>query len=138
MINAVVDTGFWYALYDGRDVYHDVASDFMSNHCDGLHFLIPFPTLYETINTRFVKQRNHHKMRHHINSDRCTLIHDEEYKIQAYDATFTMEHLSLVDMVIRLMIEDPNLRIDAVLTFNPGDFIDVCQARGVEILPIQH
>jgi len=42
--------------------------------------------------------------------------------------------ISLCDVLIRLLIEDVNLRIDALLTFNEKDFVDVCRKRRGEIL----
>ena len=35
--------------------------------------------------------------------------------------------ISLVDMVIRKMLDDVDLKTDAIITFNPGDFDDVCR-----------
>ncbi|MGC9193974.1 MAG: hypothetical protein ACP5IL_00800 [Syntrophobacteraceae bacterium] len=63
----LVDTGFWYALYDNRDGRHQDAQN-------------------------------------------------------------------LADWVIRLAVEDRNTKIDAIITFNPKDFLDVCQRSGVELL----
>lgn len=42
--------------------------------------------------------------------------------------------ISLVDMILRLMIDDINLKIDAVVTFNAEDFADLCYAKGVELI----
>ena len=135
MINAVVDTGFWYALYYEKDEHHQAAKEFMERQCEGLRFIIPFPTLYETINTKFVKNGHHRLIGVTIGGERCCLVHDEAYKHAALEATLQSHHLSLVDMIIRFMIEDTDLHIGAVVTFNPSDFIDVCQQRGVEIVP---
>lgn len=33
-------------------------------------------------------------------------------------------------MVIRQMLDDVNLKSDAIVTFNPEDFSDVCRKRG--------
>ena len=42
--------------------------------------------------------------------------------------------MSLVDMVMRLMLEDVNVRVNGLLTFNRRDFYDVCRRRGLEML----
>jgi hypothetical protein len=35
--------------------------------------------------------------------------------------------LSLTDRVLRAALADPKVRVDAILTFNGKDFVDVCQ-----------
>ena len=42
--------------------------------------------------------------------------------------------ISLVDMVMRLMLENVNVPVSGLLTFNPKDFHDVCRKRGLEML----
>jgi hypothetical protein len=42
--------------------------------------------------------------------------------------------MSLVDITLRLMLDDVNLKIDALITFNVGDFVDVCSAKGIELI----
>jgi len=37
------------------------------------------------------------------------------------------QSLSLVDRVIRKMLSDVNIHIEALITFNPADFADVCK-----------
>ena len=37
-------------------------------------------------------------------------------------------------MIIRFILDDVNVRIDALLTFDPSDFVDVCQQRKVEMI----
>ncbi len=43
-------------------------------------------------------------------------------------------NLSLVDRVIRRALSDVNVRIDALITFNPADFADVCRKHNRQIL----
>ena len=42
--------------------------------------------------------------------------------------------LSMVDCLIRLMIEDVNVKLHYLATFNHRDFLDVCAARRIEII----
>jgi hypothetical protein len=44
--------------------------------------------------------------------------------------------LSLVDRVLRRALSDVNLRIEALITFNPADFADVCQKYKRIMLPL--
>jgi hypothetical protein len=42
--------------------------------------------------------------------------------------------LSLTDRVLRGVLADTNARIDALMTFNIGDFADVCRKAGRQIV----
>ena len=42
--------------------------------------------------------------------------------------------MALVDMVIRLILEDRSIRKHGLLTFNRGDFVDVCRKYQIEML----
>jgi hypothetical protein len=42
--------------------------------------------------------------------------------------------IALVDMVIRFMLDDVNVRSNYLITFNKKDFLDVCNRRRVELL----
>jgi hypothetical protein len=63
---------------------------------------------------------------------------DERYRDQALTNVFSLNRrgrgMSLVDVVIRAMIEDVNIKVDALMTFNRPDFLDVCLSRRVEML----
>ncbi len=138
MRNVIVDTCFWYALYEPSDHYHNTAKRIRDSLID-VRYLIPFPTLYEVINTRFSKNRKLNDFKNHIYSPACSLISDEKYKESALKGTlfFSLEKnrpISLVDMIIRTMMEDVNLQIKGLITFNEGDFRDICQQKGIEII----
>ncbi len=42
--------------------------------------------------------------------------------------------MALVDMVIRLILDDINVRKDGLLTFNHKDFADLCRKHQIEML----
>ena len=50
----LIDTCFWIALYNQRDEHHTNAIDIMDLIKDS-NLILPWPTLYETINTRLSK-----------------------------------------------------------------------------------
>ena len=52
--NLLLDSGFWYAFYDARDQYHEEATHF-TEYLEFYNLLIPWPSLYETLDTRFVR-----------------------------------------------------------------------------------
>jgi predicted nucleic acid-binding protein len=130
-MNILIDTGFWYAFYDECDEYHNKAMQIMP-YLEKHTILIPYPSLYETINTRFSKRKVWmSSFRNLMSSPTCALIHDEGYKEITLRMTYnsSLENnrpISLVDMVIRQMLDDVNLKSDAIVTFNPEDFYDVC------------
>lgn len=66
------------------------------------------------------------------------LLDDSCYRQDAYRSALVMGRrgrpLSLVDAVLRAVIDDTNVALDALLTFNPADFVDVCRHNSVEVL----
>jgi hypothetical protein len=129
-------------MFLGFDPYDQYAQDALAkaHHVDQLRLVFPWPTLYETIGTRFVKNKvGMGGFERVLKRPNVAYIDDRPYRDAALAATLSESRLgrrsiSLCDMLIRLLIEDTNLRIDALLTFNVKDFHDVCRIRGVEIL----
>ena len=126
----IIDTGFWFALFDDRDHYHEDAL---------LHFeyivphtlVIPWPTLYETLNTRFSRRQSWVEEMHRvIRSHSVYFIPDDDYRETSFNHFFRDgQRFSLVDIIIRNILEDDSIKIDAILTFNEPDFIDVCYKK---------
>ena len=136
--NLLVDTGFWYALYDIRDSCHEEARR-LADILDRSNLILPWPCLYETLNTRFVKRRDWLDGFFEFCGHSTTVrLSDEPYRDKALAKVFKSPapwmSLSLVDWIIRLAIEDRNLRIDAMVTFNPKDFFDICHPRRIELI----
>jgi Predicted nucleic acid-binding protein, contains PIN domain len=118
MNNIIVDTGFWYAFYEERDDYHNKAAELFEYLSMG-KIIIPFPSLYETINTRFAKRVDYMaNFKRLIESDNVVLVDDSPYKDIALELTMDSsinkkKPYSLVDMIIRLMVSDVNMNIIA-------------------------
>lgn len=137
-MNIIVDSCFWIALYDERDNYHVWAND-QWNILQGTHkFLVPYPTMYEFIKTRMMKRQENVLFFQELFSNRENIarISDEQYKDDALQATLqpSPRSISLVDMTIRLMLEDDSIKKHALLTLNVGDFEDVCRRKQIEII----
>jgi predicted nucleic acid-binding protein len=138
---AILDTGFLFALFDAHDPYNEeaVANSQLVNN---LPVIIPWPCLYETINTRFVgKSIQLNKFEVFLKRPFIKIEDDNEYREMAKDITFEWGRrryrtISLVDMVIRLMLDNDHLHIGYFFTFNPKDFVDVCRNKKI-ILPCQ-
>ena len=130
----IIDTGFWFALFDDRDHYHEDALlyfEYISPHT----LVIPWPTLYETLNTRFSRRQSWVEDLHRvISSHSIYYIPDDDYREISFDYFFREgQRFSLVDIIIRNILEDDSIKIDAILTFNEPDFIDVCYKKGIEL-----
>ena len=135
---AMLDTGFLYALFDPRESWHSEAAN-RSDLIASLRLAIPWPCLYETVNTRFIKEPiRAQRFDLLLKRPGVALIDDAPYRDRAYEMTIDSairrrRPISLTDMVIRLMLEDVNVRAGFLFTFNPGDFADVCSRRGIEM-----
>ncbi len=139
MNNILIDTRFWYGFYDRKDNYFNQANELFEYLSLG-KILIPYPSLYETINTRFAKNKEGiEAFEKLINKPEVVLIDDNDYKEETLELTMDMairmnKPYSLVDMIIRLMLADQHLKIDYLLSFNPEDFFDICSKKNIEIL----
>ncbi len=135
--NIVADSGFWFALFNERDRHHDDALRIEAN-LEQLNLLIPWPTLYETINTRFVRRMECREgLRRYLEKPSTIRIDDAPYKENAISTVIdprSKREFSAVDYIIRNILEDPDVKTDALITFNEGDFFDVCYGNNIEII----
>ena len=133
-LRLMVDTGYWLAVCDSRDSRHNLAATTLGEY-ERHGLLLPWPCVYETLRTRFVARpaaiRRFAAMSKRSNVER---LDDSKYRDDAYEAivsTASRRPMSLVDMVMRLMLEDVEVRVNRLLTFNPKDFHDVCRKRSL-------
>ena len=135
----LTDTGYLIALYDERDEHYATARS--NSHLLERHpVVLPWPVLYETINTRFARRPTIlTRIDAVIASANTLLLDDSPYREAAYQQvqqTSRQRPLSLVDAVLRAVIEDENVSIAGLLTFNAKDFYDLCYPHDVD-LPCQ-
>ena len=137
----LVDTGFWIALYEPRDQHHIAATQAdRIKILSTANILLPWPCLYETFNTRFAK--NIFAVRQFdalLRQPHFIRVDDTPYRDQALEASFRLSAsggrtFALVDMVLRLILEDMNIQKHGILTFNQGDFTDLCRKFRIEML----
>ncbi len=143
-MRVIVDSGFWFGFIDKADCCHGIALDIFEKIMEmNPVFLIPYPSLYETLNTKMLKMRNRGNPRAHkfftalkTNPKRYIRIFDDDYRERAFENTVNdnPRGLSLVDNIIREIMSDTSQHIDALITFNTGDFIDVCTDRGIVVI----
>ena len=135
----LVDTGFWYAVFDKKDCHRNEAEVIVNKYFDNpaYEILVPFPTMYELLRTKFVKNKQAlTEIKQLFLSGRITKIHDDRYREPALDLTLSeaRRNISLVDNIIRLMLDDNEISAKGLVTFNVGDFQDVCLKNNIEIL----
>jgi len=137
---ALVDTGFWIAILDERDQHHSEALNKAETVFEFRYLIFPWPILYETLGTRLVRRPLAvRKFESFLKRPNTIYLDDTKYRLEALEATLSdrgqaRQALSLVDNLLRRIILDTSVRVDYVLTFNTGDFIDVCRRRQVEML----
>ena len=140
-MKVLVDTGFWYSYLGTREVErHKVAQEIYNQlEKNGADYIIPFPTLYEAINTKLLKEKNRTAadwfLKKLQSDSHFKKIYDDDFRDIAYGLTMENNYrgYSLVDNIIRVMMDSDNLKIDALLTFNIADFCDVTTRRNIEI-----
>lgn len=135
----LVDTGFWYAVFDKRDCHKADAECLIAKYFDksAYEIVVPFPTMYELLRTRFVKNKEAlEEIRQMFQSGRITRLDDDAYRLEALELTLleSKRNISLVDNIIRLMLDDKSVGAKGLITFNIGDFQDVCHKNSIDIL----
>lgn len=135
----LVDTGFWYAVFDKRDCHKADAECLVAKYFDksAYEIVVPFPTMYELLRTRFVKNKEAlEEIRQMFQSGRITRLDDDVYRSEALELTLRepKRNISLVDNIIRLMLDDKSVGAKGLITFNVGDFQDVCHKNSIDIL----
>lgn len=135
----LVDTGFWYAVFNHKDCHKLEAELLLNKYFDKPEYeiVVPFPTMYELLRTKFVKNKEAlEEIRLMFLSGRITRLDDDVYRSDALDLTLRepKRNISLVDNIIRLMLDDRSVGAKGLITFNVGDFQDVCQKNRIDIL----
>lgn len=131
----IADSCFWFGLLDNRDAYYETANRIFNRLRTDSVFLIPDPTLYETLNTRMLRNKDGKPRAEKLilnlktNPRQFRRISDKAYIETAYQRTVCQNEktsYSFVDNIIRVMLEDKTLPNDGLITFNVADFADIC------------
>lgn len=149
-MNLCLDACFLIGLYDPRDQHHARARDLFAEHFEQPSrnvAVLVWPALYEAVSTQLVRNRvRTSEMEREFRGlralQRLDYLDDAPYREQAFDNCFmelekpqgSYRALSLTDRVLRSVLSDVNVRVDAILTFNVGDFADVCRKSGRTVL----
>src|SRR5271170_2714845 len=126
-------------MFDRRDPYHDEATAKVEL-LDVLQLVLPWPTIYETLRTKFVRNSMAlGQFERFLKKPNVTYLDDSPFRDAAFEMALESSlrqgrPLSMVDCLIRLLLEDMNTRVEYLLTLNGRDFEDVCRRKGVEII----
>ena len=142
MTDVCIDTGFLIGLYQPNHDFHPRAQEYFDRFFarGGNRMLVPWPIVYETFSSRTVRNQEgltvlSSDWRRLQNRGQLRLLDDLPFRKRVIDECFDelrkppkiRKHLSAVDRVIREILSDRNLKISALITFNPRDFEDVCE-----------
>ncbi len=136
---ALVDTGFWFALFEDRDDYHQDAQRWEEALLGFRTILLPWPILYETLNTRFMRRSAWiPRFNALLNRGNTRCLDDAKYRDQGLRDTLLMggsrgRRLSLVDCVLQRIIEDRTVGVNCLFTYNVADFEVLCRRRRVAL-----
>jgi predicted nucleic acid-binding protein len=139
MHRAIVDTGVWLAIFDEKEEHYKEGQEKVEI-LNRLQVLIPWPTMYETLRTKFVNKTIALKQfEKFLKSSEVIYLDDLPYRDVAFQLSFVCtlikkRPLSMVDCLLRLMIDDVSVKVRYHATFNRRDFIDLCNKRGIEII----
>ena len=136
--NILIDSGFWIALFTVDDSRHDEAM-ILDEILMGHRQIIPWPSLYEFLNTKFLKYPMRLvSFKKRILQPNIIRLSDEFYRDDALSKFLELDkysrRLSLIDLVIREILMDEKAKIDTMVTFNVKDFVDLCGKRKIELI----
>ncbi len=96
--------------------------------------------MYETLRTRFVHNRFAlAQFELVLKMPNVVFIEDGPFRDAAFDLSLDSSlrrsrPLSMVDCLLRLVIDDARTSIQYLATYNRRDFVDVCASNRVEII----
>ena len=124
LMNIIIDSCFWIALYNPQKHTHltkdiEYISDFIENE----NIIIPFPSLYEFLNSKFSRRSDVERFKKLISKPNYIKLDDTLYKFNALDnffenAIYGNNDVSLVDEIIKEIIIDQKIKIDYLISFD--------------------
>ena len=126
MKTIILDTGYWIALFspekekEKQKTVEEVTRLIDENNYS---ILIPFPTLYEFLNSKLSRKKDKLNLVNELSKSKYKKIYDDKYREKALknfsdQFSYSIPDISLVDEVIKEMIEDDKLKTDSIVTFD--------------------
>lgn len=140
MKTIILDTCYWIAVFnpekekDKQEIVKFVSELIDENHYE---ILIPFPTLYEFLNSKFSRKKSIN-IETELAKPKYIKIYDNEYRDKALknflqQISISNYGVSLVDEDIKEMIEDVKLRTDIIVTFDEA-LKNFARSMSVEVI----
>ncbi|WP_316834593.1 hypothetical protein [Pedobacter nutrimenti] len=135
-LNILVDTGFWIALYNPeKEVERNTIASRYAEQIIDHNIVVPFPSLYEFVNSKLSRREAKHEFKKIIERPNVFRISDSKYNEKALDNFFVKSKygqmdVSLVDEIMILMLEDKDLLIHYIVSFDQG-LTNQAMARGI-------
>ncbi len=135
----LIDAGFLIALAFQHDKFHSDAIA-IAKDIGYYNLLCPWPITYEILRTKHTNRFDYLQIvRHFFASDKVILHDDTLYREACLKACLNTKmgdrSLSLIDMVLRAIMENNHWNIGYLATFNSKDFIDICGQYNIDLLP---
>lgn len=142
MKTILLDTGYWIALFspekekENQDVVEHVSKLIDENNYT---VIVPFPTLYEFLNSKLSRKgRQKFNLEAELSKQKYEKVYDEKYRKKALENffkqfSFVNYDISLVDEIIKEMIEDTTLKTDIIVTFDNG-LKNYARSMNVEVI----
>lgn len=126
MKTIILDTGYWIALFNPeKEKEKQKTVEEVTRLIDENNYsiLIPFPTLYEFLNSKLSRKKDRLNLVIELSKNKYKKIYDDKYRDKALKKfsdqfSYSISDISLVDEVIKEMIEDDKLRTDSIVTFD--------------------
>ena len=126
MKTIILDTGYWIALFSQekeKEKQKTIVEVTRLIDENNYSILIPFPTLYEFLNSKLSRKKDKLNLVNELSKSKYVKIYDDKYRdnaLKKYSEQFSysISDISLVDEVIKEMIEDDKLRTDSIVTFD--------------------
>jgi predicted nucleic acid-binding protein len=126
MKTIILDTGYWIALFNPeKEKEKQKTVEEVTRLIDENNYsiLIPFPTLYEFLNSKLSRKKDRVNLVIELSKNKYKKIYDDKYRDKALKKfsdqfSYSISDISLVDEVIKEMIEDDKLRTDSIVTFD--------------------
>jgi predicted nucleic acid-binding protein len=132
----LIDSCVWFDFIEEKD---DSLALYDLIDAAKMNIILPFPCLYEVLNTRLTRRRRELLAFEQLMKNPLVVLFDDSlYRDDALEQVFSTARqgftFSFVDTVLRRIVQDKTVRLDYLATINTGDFQDVCDGRGIEIL----
>lgn len=134
--SVLIDSCIWFDYLESKE---ETVEFYDTLYRERAVFIVPYPSLYEVLNTRLIRRR--HKLfifENILANPQIRFFDDVPYREEARREVFDKARwgfdYSFVDCVFREILKDRDNHIDYLATLNIKDFIDVCAFRQTEII----